>query len=225
MKKTICLLLAAMLAIPAFSQRSTELNIASSEDGRFALGVFSHVGWGYSFVKSDDFVPKGSGEFCVNILNLKLYPVESFGFELGADLGSRYIGSRESSFYQLNHIVKAVDAADLFDADKSRSTINTLSINVPLLAKFRAGKFSIGAGAEAQFNLYGETEYYYRDKDTRMRSTEFKAKVNTFTYGIVGAIGYDAFCVFAKFYPKNSPLLPEGSVQFSYWTLGVALDI
>jgi hypothetical protein len=213
------------MAIPVFSQNSEGVTIAGSEDGRFALDLLSHVGWGYSFVKTDDFAPKGSGEVCMNILNLKVYPVESFGFELGGDLGWRYIGSSESAFYQHDHFVKAVKASDLFNVDKFRSTIDVFSINVPLLAKFRAGKFSIGAGAEAQFNLSGENEYYYRDEDSRFQSTEYKAKVNTFTYGFVGAIGYDSFCVFAKFYPKSSPLLPEGGVQFNYWTLGIAFDI
>jgi len=222
MKKILGILLAALLAVPAFSQESADLTLLSSEDGRFSLDVFSHFGWGYGFVKSDDFTPKGSGEVFVNVLKLKVFPVQSLGFELGADLGWRYVGSKESAFIQRDHVVHAVDFSTIFRADHSRSTVSTFSINVPLLLKFKAGDCSIGAGAEAQFNLTGETSYYYRDEDTRVDATTSKAKVNTFTYGFVGTIGYNDFSVFAKFYPKNVRFLPEGSVDFNLWTLGVA---
>ena len=223
MKKILCILLAAVLAVPAFSQETTDITLFGSADGRFSVDVFSHFGWGYSFVKSDDFTPKGSGEVFMNVLQLKVFPVESIGLELGADLGWRYFGSKKDAFVQdNNHLVYAVDFTSIFNAEHSRSTFSTLSINVPLLLKLKAGEFSLGAGAEAQFNLTGETNYYYRDKDTRVDATTYKAKVNTFTYGFVGTIGYNGISVFAKFYPKNVRFLPENSLDFSFWTLGVA---
>lgn len=223
MKKAISILLSATLAITAFAQSESRLSVYGSPDGRVSLDIFSHVGWGFGFVKSDEFEPKGSGELFVNVLNLKVYPVEAFGFELGADLGTRYIGSRDYAFVQHDHIIDAVDFNTIFDTDRRRSSINILSINVPLLAKFRMDKFQVGAGVEAQINLSGNSSYYYRDHDTRVDVTTYKGKINTFTYGIVGNIGFSSVSVFAKFYPKR--FLPKESVNFSFFTLGVALGL
>ena len=33
------------------------------------------------------------------------------------------------------------------------------------------------------------------------------------------------FGIFCKYYPKSSKILPDGSVDFSYWTLGLAFGL
>ena len=223
MKKTICILLAATLAVTAFAQAESQTSVYASPDGRIALDVVSRLGWGFGFVKSDEFEPKGSGEFFFNMLNLKVYPVPAFGLELGADMGVRYIGSRENAFVQHDHIIDAVDFSTISDSDRARSSINILSINVPLLAKFRMDKFQIGGGVEAQINLTGNSRYSYREQDTRVEAITYRGKINTLTYGFVGIIGISSVSVFAKFYPKR--FLPNESVNFSFWTLGVALGL
>lgn len=224
MKRFLCILLAAVLAVPAFSQDKTDITLYDSEDGRFSLDVFSHLGWGYSFVKSDDFTPKGSGEVFVNVLKLNVFPVQSFGFELGADLGWRYVGSSEGIFVQdKDHTVHTVAFGSVYgDVEARRSTVGIFSVNFPVLLKLKAGAFDLGAGAEAQLNISGETGYSYRSEDTRVQSTTTKAKVSTFTYGFVGTVGYSGVSVFAKYYPKSVRFLPGGRLDFNFWTLGVA---
>lgn len=227
MKKIVCMLVAAMTAVSAFSQEVPELRIAGTEDGLFALDGLSHVGWGYSFVTTDEFTPKGSGQFFVNIVNLKFKPAESLCFQLGADAVFNYFGSRTSIFTQTrDHLVQVGSDIGLVpNGASSRSSINTFSIGVPLLVNIDFGGFVIGAGAEADFNLVGTTRYSFKSDDMRSETISYKAKVNTFNYGIVGFIGFGGLDVYAKFYPKGSRLLPEGSVNFSWWTLGIALGL
>ena len=225
MKKIFCLLSAALLATAAFSQERNSNTVYNSDNGVFTVDMLSHGGWGYSFVTTDDFKPKGSGEVFANVLKLKVYPVESFGIELGGDLSWRYFGSKENAFDQRDHIIHAVSPSSLFNSDKSRSSFSFFSVNTPLLLKIKAGGFCIGAGAEAQFNISGQTGYYYRDQDKHVEATTYKAKVNTFTYGFVGTVGFNGFSVFAKFYPKGVRFLPEGGLNFSFWTLGISAGL
>ena len=52
-----------------------------------------------------------------------------------------------------------------------------------------------------------------------------KAKVNPFSYGIMATASYGSFGLYFKFYPKSSRILPEGSVDVSYTTLGIVLGL
>ena len=52
--------------------------------------------------------------------------------------------------------------------------------------------------------------------------TETKAAINRFTYGFFATLGVNDGCFFFKYYPKSSPLLPDGSVDLSFMTVGVA---
>jgi hypothetical protein len=54
---------------------------------------------------------------------------------------------------------------------------------------------------------------------------ERKAKVNPFSYGLVATASYGVFGVYFKYYPKSSRLLPEGSVDLSYSTIGIVLGM
>ena len=225
MKKLMILVVSALLAVPAFAQE-TSLSIYSTESGVFSVDLISHLGWGFHFVKSDDFTPKGSGEFYMNILNFKLYPVESFGLEAGLDCKWNYFGSRKDVFTLNDHLVRASDFSIITTGlEKTRSDFSIFSLSIPVLAKVKAGHFVIGGGAEANFNLSGMASYRYESKESRTTHDAFKASVTPFTYDFVGLIGFEKLYAFAKFYPKSSPILPEGSVKFNYWTLGFGLSL
>ena len=191
MKKLFLIVLAAALSAPLFAQRESASSIYSTENGAFSVSVINHIGWGYSFVKSDDFTPRGSGEVFLNVFKFKLYPAEAFGLEAGLDCKESYIGSKESLFYQTDdHLAMATEfSLPGVSVEKARS----------------------------------ETSYRYNVKDKTTRVQERKLKLNTFSYNFVGTVGLDKLSVFAKFYPKNSPMLTEGGVSYNYWTLGVAL--
>lgn len=225
MKKLFLIVLATALSAPLFAQRESASSIYSTENGAFSVSVINHIGWGYSFVKSDDFTPRGSGEVFLNVLKFKLYPAEAFGLEAGLDCKESYIGSKESLFYQTDdHLARATEfSLPGVSVEKARSEISVFSLSVPVVAKIVMGKFFIGGGAEANFNLVGDTSYRYDVKDKTTRVQERKLKLNTFSYNFVGTVGLDKLSVFAKFYPKNSPMLTEGGVSYNYWTLGVAL--
>ena len=225
MKKLFPIVLAALLSAPVFAQQSTTCAPSSSDHHILSVGGLSHWGWGYSFVQSNEFKPAGSGEFFLNVLDVKFYPVKEFGVDLGLDCKWSYIGTKENMFRQNSeHIVdSAVPFSTLGKTLKnSRSQISIFSLSVPVLAKVVIDRFRIGGGAEANFNLVGDTFYRYRADGERTREREKKLALNKFSYNFVGLVGIGNLTVFGKYYPKNSRMLPEGSVDFNYWTLGVA---
>jgi len=109
--------------------------------------------------------------------------------------------------------------------EKPLSRITTFSLSVPVLAKFVLNRFRIGGGAEANFNLVGDTFYRYRVDGEKTRERTKGLALNKFSYNFVGLVGMGNLTIFGKYYPKNSRMLPEGSVDFNYWTLGVAFDL
>ena len=222
MKKILAFLTAVLLAVPAFAQ--DDHVIVSSKDGVVSLETVSHMGWGYHFVKSDDFKRAGSGQFFINLLNLGIRPAEAFGIGLGADFKFDYIGSRKDSFkLDADKKVQALPFPDTYD--KTRSEINVTSLSFPLLAKVYFGDWHVSLGAEADLNLWGHTYNFTKEANVRTRVTERKAKLETFSYGLIAAIQHNDFGIFCKYYPKSSKILPDGSVDFSYWTLGVAFGL
>ena len=222
MKQILALLTAVLLAVPAFAQDDN--TIVSSKDGVVSLETVSHFGWGYHFVKSDDFKRAGSGQAFINFLNLDIRPAEVFGLGLGVDFKFDYIASKKDSF-QLD-AGKKIQAAPFPEGfDKTRSEINLFSLSFPLLAKVYFGDWHVSLGAEADLNLWGHTYNFTKEANVRTRVTERKAKLETFSYGLVAAIQHNDFGIFCKYYPKSSKFLADGSVNFSYWTLGVAFGL
>lgn len=227
MKKLMILWAACLLALPMFAQHeASSSSIYTSSNGVFSFGMASHVSWGYDFVKSDDFKPRGGGELMLNAFGLKLYPSEYFGIETGLDCKWQYFGTRENEFYLegADRLPKAVSwpAPGLGKADRHGSSLGAFSLSVPVLARVYLGKTWIGGGAEANFNLTAYTEDVIERDNVRTDVSMTKGRVNRFTYDFVGMLGYKDFALFAKFYPKSSRFVPEGGVKFDYWTLGIS---
>jgi len=228
MKKLFPSVLATLLSVPVFAQQSTTCAPSSSDHHILSVGGLSHWGWGYSFVQSNEFKPAGSGEFFLNVLDFKFYPVEEFGLDFGLDCKWSYIRSKENMFVQnSDHIVNKTLPFSIpgKTIEKPLSRITTFSLSVPVLAKFVLNRFRIGGGAEANFNLAGDTFYRYRVDGEKTRERTKGLALNKFSYNFVGLVGMGNLTIFGKYYPKNSRMLPEGSVDFNYWTLGVAFDL
>ena len=222
MKKILALLAATLLATSAFAQDDNV--IVSSKDGVVSLETVSHFGWGYHFVKSDDFKRAGAGQFFINLLNLDIRPAEVFGLGLGVDAKFDYFASKKDSFYlDGDKKIQAMPFAEGYD--KTRSEINVTSLSFPLLAKVYFGDWHVSLGAEADLNLWGHTYNFTKEANVRTRVTERKAKLETFSYGLIAAIQHNDFGIFCKYYPKSSKILPDGSVDFSYCTLGLAIGL
>ena len=222
MKKLILILLAGLLALPVLAQHEVSpASLATSENGVVSLDVLNHVSWGYDFVKSDAFTPRGGGEVNLNTFGLDIYPSENFGIETGLDCKWQYFNTRESQFLLDGNRVPQASFPNVLKADRKESSLNVFSLSIPVMAKAYLEKFFFGVGAEACFNLTGHTEFVYDNGNVRVDVTESKAKLNLFTYDFMGMVGYDDMAVYGKFYPKNSRFVPEGGVPFSYWTLGV----
>jgi hypothetical protein len=225
MKKLIVLAFAALLAAPCFAQ---EEPLYTSSDGKLTFDIVDHVGFGYNAVKSADFKPGFACDLFMNVIKIGLYPVESLGLELGVDVEYNSFSAKESAFVQHDGIIKAspFPALDAFGSfDRKSSYFSVFGLSAPVLVKGIFGKFEIGAGAVASWNITGGTNYYLRTDKSELNYYERKAKVNPFSYGILAMLSYNEFGLFFKYYPKSSHILPEGSVDLSYTTIGLAISL
>ena len=226
MKKLFILLAASLVALPVFAQHvASPSSIYTSSDGVVSIGSLNHMTWGYDFVKSDAFTPKGGGEFAFNVLGLSIYPSEYFGIETGLDCKWQYFNTKESCFYlqSSDNVPQVYDSWTVEGgSDWKKSSLGVFSLSIPVVAKVYMGKFWIGGGAEANFNLSAYTDCSFKKGNTTTTVSQNKGKLNLFTYDFVGLVGYSDAAVFAKFYPKNSSFVPEGGVKLNYWTLGIA---
>ena len=227
MKKLVMMALAAVLAVPGFAQIESE-PIYTSPNGVATFDMFNHLGFGYNAVQSADYKPAFSSDIFLNVLKVGVYPAEWLGLELGVDLEFNDFSSRESAFALVNDKIQAVDFQVLGlgnTFDRKSSDFSVFSLSAPVLVKGRFGKIQLGAGAVASWNITGTTSAFLRQGNRDLNYSERKAKVNPFSYGIMATVSYGGVGLFCKFYPKSSHLLPEGSVDFSYTTLGIALGL
>ena len=225
MKKLVLLALTALMAIPVLAQDDEENRVYTSSDGKAFIEILDHIGYGYHFVNTSDFTPAWSGEFFLNVLKFGLRPADVLGIDLSVDFAWSDFGSKKNAFTQENQIIKAA-SFDLFaegSLDRKRSGIDVMSLTAPLMVKGIFGKFELGAGAFASWNFAGSTTLSYRKDNVRANIEEVKAKINPFTYGFLASATLDDFGVYFKYYPKSSKLLPEGSVDLSYMTLGLVI--
>lgn len=219
--------LAALLTVTAFADDPDEPMYTSS-DGKFTVDLFSHMGWGYHITSSKDFKPAGAGEFFFNIAKIGLYPAEHLGLELGVDIEGNYFRSKEN-FFELDsqNKIKAIDIASYMSSlsggyERARGSFSFLTFNAPVLVKGIFDKFELGVGAEASLNCLGDTYTSYRIGNKQTEIDESGAEINLFSYGLVATIGYDDMSLYFKYYPKGSKVLPDGSVDFSFVTVGIA---
>lgn len=224
MKKLVMLALAALVAMPVFAE--DENRVYSAPDGKAFVDLLSHAGYGYHFVKSDDFTPAWSGELFFNVVKFGLRPADVLGIDLSVDFAWNHFGSKTNSFYQSSQLIKAAPDFSHYvtgTIDQKHSGFSVYSLTAPLVVKGIFDKFVIGAGAFASWNITGQTFCSYRQENVRADLYEVKAKVNPFTYGFLATVAYDDFGVYFKYYPKSSKLLAEGSVDLSYLTLGLVI--
>ena len=225
MKKLVLLALTALVAIPVFAQDEESNRVYTSSSGKAFIELVDHIGYGYHFIQSNDFTPAWSGEWFLNLVKFGIRPADVLGIDLGIDIGMSNFSSTQNAFTQVNQLIKAT-SFDLFaegSLDRKRSGFNVYSLNAPVILKGIFGKFELGAGAVASWNFAGSTTLSYRKDNVRANIEEVKAKINPFTYGFLASATLDDFGVYFKYYPKSSKLLPEGSVDLSYMTLGLVI--
>jgi hypothetical protein len=224
MKKVLLAALMALVAVPSFAAPDDDALFTSS-NGVVQFDMASHIGYGYHFVKSADFKPNWSGEIFFNVLKIGIYPAEVLGIEMNVDCLFNNFNSKTAVFsLDKDKLVHATDFSEVVPSgyEKSRGGLNVFSLSTPVLLKGIFGDFEVGVGAEASFNLVGDVYHRYRKDNVRTRIDESKAKVNPFSYGFVATFSHNDAGIFFKYYPKSSRLLPEGSVDLSYMTLGIA---
>ena len=129
MKKVFSILVLALLATNIFAQNQDhDILLASSNDKKGNVEMFSHLGFGYNIVKSDAIQPKDSWEFLLNILEASYYPVENFGFQIGVDLLCEWFDQKGNTFFlNPDREVRTLGS----DLNKLKGGFSTLSFNAP----------------------------------------------------------------------------------------------
>ena len=233
MKKAL-ILICALIAMPMFyanvSAQDDEdrLIIASSSNGNVSLEFGTHMGWGYNIVKTNDFKPSGSGEFFVNILNLKIFPVNGFGIEVGVDYKTMDFDSKEDAFYlDGDKKIQVKSAKEAYPAGitKFRSLFRSNTFSAPVMLKFEAGTTSIGLGVEGNMNLTGRVKNKYFDGDQKIKDIKKGAQFTKYNYNFLATLSFDGTGVYFRYYPKSVSILPEGSLDVGFMALGVIFDM
>ena len=245
MKKILISILAFLTVVPAFAQSASSIDailpeeigygdeedrtvIFRSPDDKVLVYGSSHIGYGFHSLKSSDFLPGRSKEIFINMVKLGVYPADFLGLELSMDLEHNSFKSNNTFFFiDENSLVRQLETGMVVTGkvNKPISAFNYFTLNFPLLAKVRLGKMELGGGAEAGFNFAGRTWYRYSFDNRTIGVRDKGAKLNTFTYGFVGVLSYDGIAFFVKWYPKTSRILPEGSLDLNYMTLGLAFGL
>lgn len=189
----------------------------------FSLSGLDHVNYGVHFTSGDYYDTRflSSGEFSLNIVKMRLNPLPWAGLVAGIDFKTDYFRSREGRFYIYDdgscRLLRAYNAGAY---DKYYSSLRLLSFTAPLLLEFSVGKFSVGGGAELAYAFGGSACSFYasgRDETTNLTRG---AKPAAFSCNVIGAVAYDGFTLYGKYYPKGNPYLPG----LSYWTVGIGFD-
>ena len=97
MKRIALFILSLALAAPAFAQEEDSRDIYTN--GIFAFNIADHVGWGYNIVTTDAFTPAYCGEYFINVLALKVRPVQGLTLKLGVDCKWDDFGSKKDYFF------------------------------------------------------------------------------------------------------------------------------
>ena len=228
MKRMLITALAAFFTVSAFATEPDQTPVYASPSGTFTFDLVSHIGYGYHFVNSSAFKPSSAGEFFVNLAEIGIYPGKHFGIELGVDVEGNYFRSKENFFVlDSKNLIQTVKIADVESLgghyDKARGSFNFLTFNAPLMVKGIFDKFRIGVGAEASLNCLGETYMTYNVDSKRTQVEDTAAEINLFSYGLIASLGYGEVSLYFKYYPKGSKVLPDGSVDMNFMTLGIAL--
>lgn len=227
MKKILFSALAALFAVSAFAANPDE-PVYTSDNGKFTFDIFSHMGYGYHAVKSDAFKASNAGEFFFNIVKFGVYPTEHLGLELGGDFEVNYFRSKKTFFgLDSKNLIQVVDFSDFEigkTLEKPRGGFSLLTFNFPLMVKGIFNDFEVGVGAEASLDFLGETNISYEVGNTKTQIQQTDAEVNLFSYGVIATVAYDGMGLYFKYYPKGSKILPDGSVDLNFITVGVAFD-
>ena len=220
MKKSLKIL-SVLAALPLFSINSSAQDVVS-------LDPISHIGYGYNIVKTSDFNPSASGEFFVNILTLKLNPVDFLGLDIGVDYKTVNFRSTDDAFYlDANKIIHAMPYKEKYKENYTRnfSRFWTNTFSTPVTLNFYAGDFAVGLGAEANFNLAGRVKDKFFVDSKKHKYIEKGAQFNKFNYNLLAYISYADTGIYFRYYPKNSRLIPEGGLDVSYMTVGVVFGM
>lgn len=232
MKKTL-ILICALVAMPMFHANvsaqddSGRLIVAGSSDSKASLEIGTHMGFGYNFIKSNDFNPARGGEFFINIIKARLFPTENFGLELGVDYKTLGILSRDDAFYKdEKDLAHTMPYSQKYPGELSKnfSRLSSNTFSLPVLLKIEAGDFHLGVGAEGNLNLGGRVKDKFYKDDKKNKFVDKGVQFNRYTYNFIAVISYDGTGFYFKYYPKSSKLLPEGSVDFDLMTAGVIFD-
>jgi len=244
MKKIIMTMAALLISVAVFAQSSrdrlSELEKATVEEDTkpakeekeyrlFDVNVVSEVGFGWQFVKEDQFAQglKGnkSSDFYFNLLELSFNPTKWTSVTLGANLDWTDYTVGPSNYF---HGVPDGDSRKMdltpvaSGMNYTSSRLHVFSIVVPAALDLHVGSISLRAGAEANFRLNSYANYAYRDGNNDLFTVKDSTPtgLDKFALDYFASLNFGFLGIYAKYFPQSvSPSIP-----MHCFTVGIVLN-
>lgn len=244
MKKIIMTSAALFAAVSLFAQSSkdrlSELENTPVEESKKApkpqkesklldFDIISEIGYGWHFIKEDQFSSKLKGNktsnFYFNVFELSLNPLKWASLTLGANLEwAKYVPHSDYYF----HGVPDGDSRKLdltatgAGMDDVYSKLSVFSISVPLGLDIHFGSTRLRAGAEAGFRIKSGSEYSYENPDGDKHSVKDSTPtgLKPFALDYFASLSLGFIGIYVKYYPESiSPAIPMNCI-----TAGILLN-
>lgn len=240
MKKTVLTLALIALAVVSAAQptgksildslerKALPASMPTVDFGKiFSLRPLGHLGYGWDRVSSSDFTPhKGhSGEFFVNALTLRVFPIRQVGLEIGLDYQYSFIESEKEAFRlddDRNVYVIPLESVG-YNYDSAISILSFHKITMPILLKARLSFVNLGFGVEPAYTVGALAKCRFRSSTDKVDLKALRPGVDRFTYCLMGTLSVAGTVGgFIKYYPSGACQIPEGGPKYNYWTIGIS---
>jgi len=244
MKKILLTMAALLAAVSVFAQSSkdrlSELEKATVEEDTkpvkkekehkfFDFNIISEIGFGWQFIREDQFVHglKGnkSSDFYFNLLEFSLNPTKWTSITLGANLDwTNYAVSPGNYFHGVpDGESRKLDLTTVASGmNNTSSNLQVFSIVVPAALDLHVGSISLRAGAEANFRLNSKASYAYSDGNNDLVTVKDSTPtgLKKFALDYFASLNLGFIGLYAKYFPESiSPAIP-----MHCFTVGIVLN-
>ena len=199
----------------------------AGEFDKIGFNVIPDIGYGATFVTSDDFKSKGSKVVYAHLLEGYVRPVSWLSLHVGGGIGWNRYQSAQSVFSlddAKNIQIRPMSEEELATG-KSRSSIDGPMILIPATLQFHFGDASLRLGAEAIHTYRTKARTDFHEGDVRRITITPGAVTVPWSYDFFASVSYDGLGVFVKYQPAAIRQFPEPGPTLSSWTLGIRMGI
>ena len=199
----------------------------AGEFKKIGVHLIPDIGYGATFVTSDDFKSKGSKVVYAHLLEGYVRPVSWFSLNVGGGIGWNRYQSAQSVFSlnEANQIQIRPMSEEELATGKSRSSIDEPMVLIPATLQFHFGEASIRLGAEAIHAFRTKVRTDFREGDVRRITITPGAVTVPWSYDFFASVSLEGLGVFVKYQPATFRQFPEPGPTLSSWTLGLRVGM